>query len=715
MKKAMLTACVLCAATGIGATAAEPVMLDGMVITATRTLQEAQRVPAVVTVITKKDMAQRPVQNVADALAYTAGVYRAPVADGSLGSDLSIRGFGSTDILVMIDGQPVNSGWNGSVDWQTLPTTGIERIELVKGASSSLYGGRAVGAVMNIITERHNDGFSGDVRLSYGSNGTKRAAFDMKADIEGRWTFGLGYERRSTDGYPNYFFDVYRDKNASTPTVDGTLPKSARNRYIIGSPGEKHNQTDIIKLQVGYRLDDHQQLDYRFTHSNHEYGYRNPLSFLRDKDGHQVLNGTIAVPGGTVTVTPGDFLHYSGEYELAVHRLQYTDTARQIHATLGYTHRDKDGYSSANTDGIPADFSVADLNAWDGPGSYSFYPSKSYDFNIYKEWESDEHSVVAGYNFRRESFAQTRYDSERWRDHENGLSPHEYNGGKGTTHALYLQDQYRLNEQLTLFTGLRWDRYTKSDGYSDKLNKTGKWVENSFGSGSYTQLSPKIAAEYSLSPQSTAYISYGKAFNPPVLYQVYRSSARIAPNPNLGPERTTTVEAGWKWRDDNTTFDISLFRARTTGFTYLSTRNGVRAYYNFDTPIVRRGVELSATRQLTSDWSAYVNYTLQYSEDDGERIYGIPRHLLHFGTQYKHAPWRVLIDNTYVSERQTPDTMTGTLRSEDAFFLTDLNVSYDVAEGVTLQGSINNLFDRQFFAVEAARGRTYTASVHYQF
>lgn len=54
MKKAMLTACVLCAATGIGATAAEPVMLDGMVITATRTLQEAQRVPAVVTVITKK-------------------------------------------------------------------------------------------------------------------------------------------------------------------------------------------------------------------------------------------------------------------------------------------------------------------------------------------------------------------------------------------------------------------------------------------------------------------------------------------------------------------------------------------------------------------------------------------------------------------------------------------------------------------------------------
>lgn len=712
MKHSLYAALLLCAATGISATAAEPVMLDGMVITATRTLEDVQRVPAAVTVITKEDLDKRPVQNIADALAHTTGAYRAPVADGSLGSDFSVRGFGSTDILVMIDGQPVNSGWNGSVDWQMLPTTGIERIELVKGAASSLYGGRAVGAVMNIITEGHKDGFDGNIRLSYGSNGTKRGAFDLRGDINGRWTVGLGYERRSTDGYPSYYFDTKKDKTAGTPNAFGELAQSARYRYIYGSPGDKHNETDIAKLQVGYRFDDDRSLNYRFTHSRHTYGYRNPISLLRDKDGRPVFNGTVAVPGGTVTVEPGDFLHYSGEYVMDIHRLQFTDTAHKVYATLGYTHRDKDGYSTPGD--VPADLPADQLNDWNGPGVYSFYPSESYDFNIYKEWETEQHSIVAGYNFRRESFAQTRYDSEQWRDHKHGLSPYEYNGGKGTTHAFYLQDQYQVDDRLTVYAGLRWDRYTKSDGYSHKLSK-GKWIENSYSSGTYTQLSPKLAAEYSLTPNSTAYVSYGKAFNPPVLYQVYRNSGSTKPNPNLGPERTTSVEAGWKWHNDATAIDIGIFRARTTGSAYRATRNGVTAYYNFDNPITRRGLEFSVKQQLSDDWSGYVNYTLQRADDDGDKIYGIPRHLLHFGVEYDRQPWNILIDSTYVSERQSPDELTGTLRSDDAFFLTDLSLRYALTPEVTLQGAVTNLFDRQFYAVEAARGRAYTVSMQYQF
>ncbi len=110
-----------------------------------------------------------------------------------------------------------------------------------------------------------------------------------------------------------------------------------------------------------------------------------------------------------------------------------------------------------------------------------------------------------------------------------------------------------------------------------------------------------------------------------------------------------------------------------------------------------------------------MNYTLQRADDDGDKIYGIPRHLLHFGVEYDRQPWNILIDSTYVSERQSPDELTGTLRSDDAFFLTDLSLRYALTPEVTLQGAVTNLFDRQFYAVEAARGRAYTVSMQYQF
>lgn len=71
--------------------------LGEVIVTATRLEENTQHVPASVNVVTAEEMKKRPVQNIADALAHTPGVYRSPVADGGMSSDLMMRGFGSAE------------------------------------------------------------------------------------------------------------------------------------------------------------------------------------------------------------------------------------------------------------------------------------------------------------------------------------------------------------------------------------------------------------------------------------------------------------------------------------------------------------------------------------------------------------------------------------------------------------------------------------------
>lgn len=97
--------------------------LEGVVVTATKIEESTEKVPASISVVTAKEIKDRGYQSVAQALGQEPGVYLSPVANGGI----SLRGFASSDILVLVDGQPVNSGWNGSVDWTMIPVENIKR------------------------------------------------------------------------------------------------------------------------------------------------------------------------------------------------------------------------------------------------------------------------------------------------------------------------------------------------------------------------------------------------------------------------------------------------------------------------------------------------------------------------------------------------------------------------------------------------------------
>ena len=134
---------------------------------------------------------------------------------------IQIRGFSSSDILVLLDGLPMNTTYSNGMEWEMVPVEKIARIEVVRGAGSSLYGGRAVGAVVNIITKDNPEkkGASVNAVVSYGSNNTWKKALYADARVNKKLSFGVGYENRKSDGYRGCLLYT-SDAADDTPCVD---------------------------------------------------------------------------------------------------------------------------------------------------------------------------------------------------------------------------------------------------------------------------------------------------------------------------------------------------------------------------------------------------------------------------------------------------------------------------------------------------------------
>ena len=133
-----------------------PEAIPQVVVTASFIEQNLDDAPASITVITREALNDRPVQDLADALVGAAGVHVGGVGLARRG--ISIRGMSNEYTLTMIDGRRVSQTasviGHSEADVGWMPTEGIERIEVVRGPMSSLYGSDALGGVINIITRR---------------------------------------------------------------------------------------------------------------------------------------------------------------------------------------------------------------------------------------------------------------------------------------------------------------------------------------------------------------------------------------------------------------------------------------------------------------------------------------------------------------------------------------------------------------------------------
>lgn len=146
--------------------------IDELIVTGTRTDNTVERSPSSVTVITAQELADRQITHVSEALRSVPGLD--VVQTGSPGQLTSVftRGLTSEATQVMIDGIPVNQGLAGLFNFADLTTENVERIEVVRGPQSSLYGPRAGGGVINIITKTGGGKPENTLQLEAGSFGT---------------------------------------------------------------------------------------------------------------------------------------------------------------------------------------------------------------------------------------------------------------------------------------------------------------------------------------------------------------------------------------------------------------------------------------------------------------------------------------------------------------------------------------------------------------
>ena len=146
---------------------------DTVVVTGTRTPERMQRSTVKTDVITREEADRRGATNVAEALASQPGLVVNPGAYGFLGnvSALQIQGFDRDRVLILEDGERVIGDVGGAIDLSTIPTGDIDRIEIVSGPTSALYGSSALGGVVNIITGPPKlEGPTGRIRMEYRSH-----------------------------------------------------------------------------------------------------------------------------------------------------------------------------------------------------------------------------------------------------------------------------------------------------------------------------------------------------------------------------------------------------------------------------------------------------------------------------------------------------------------------------------------------------------------
>lgn len=174
--------------------------LDTLVVTASRTPQTVNQSLASVTVITREEIERLQAHSLVDLLRSRAGIDIN--SNGAFGktTGLSSRGTNSNHTLLLVDGVRMGSASSGGASWQYLPASEIDRVEIVRGPRTSLYGSDAIGGVIQVFTRR---GQTGEPKLNAfagaGSFGTQKAGASVAGGTESL-LYSLGVSRFDTDG-----------------------------------------------------------------------------------------------------------------------------------------------------------------------------------------------------------------------------------------------------------------------------------------------------------------------------------------------------------------------------------------------------------------------------------------------------------------------------------------------------------------------------------
>lgn len=237
----------------------EGVMLDTIVVSASGHAQTLPDAPATITVIDGDEIASKPYATVADVLRNVPGVIVSAPSGRSGAESISIRGLGESYVLTLVDGKPVGNsqeatynGFGSGLAWSYLPPpSAIERIEVIRGPMSSLYGSAASGGVINIITKPVSDEWSGSMTL--GTSQYQRSG--AGSANEGRFYLSgpLMQDRLGLS-----LFGSRHDRKKDEMVVSGRGGDTVQSQDI-----ERHS----LGARLTWKIDETQKLDFETVYS----------------------------------------------------------------------------------------------------------------------------------------------------------------------------------------------------------------------------------------------------------------------------------------------------------------------------------------------------------------------------------------------------------------------------------------------------------------
>jgi vitamin B12 transporter len=202
---------------------------ERVIVTADRAEQTTLEVGSSVTVLTADDLRARGVHWLSDALAAVPGVTIARSGGPGAITSVFLRGTNSNHALVLLDGIKANSPTTGGFDFSGFPVSAVERVEIVRGPQSVLYGSEAIGGVINIITRRGGGPTRAAASVDGGSFGTWRATANLEGGT-GTTRYAASLEHFDADGFSA------ADGERGNPEADGFRNTTATGRLAVGGP-----------------------------------------------------------------------------------------------------------------------------------------------------------------------------------------------------------------------------------------------------------------------------------------------------------------------------------------------------------------------------------------------------------------------------------------------------------------------------------------------
>ncbi len=630
---------------------------ETIVVTPTRFHDSASDRAANVTVITRAELDRNPSLTLPEILQDYAGIgMRDLFGNNAANTTVDMRGFGAAadqNTLVLVDGVRQNDIDMSGVVWTAIPPSAIERIEVVRGGSSVLYGSGAVGGVINIITR------SPIGRPAEAGFGIRAGSYAMRdLQVFGSLTGEAAGLRLAANHYES---DGYRDNNRNE---QDSLHGDARWKLSDGT----------LILKFGADTQNTRLPGQRFVQPS--IG----LNELADPQGTSTPNDWAKRKGWQLSLT-GDFKLGSHD---AVVDLAYRHKAQDAYYDYGF------GYAS---------------NPESTLGMLTLSPRIKFNFGQ----PAAQHALTVGVDL-----AHWDYDLTAAEVSPTGVSTNRVNARQRNA-ALYVKEDLRLGPALNLLGGARIEQFSvQGDDRYSSTDPFGFGSAAPAGSQNEREYAWELGLRYRLDAGQSVFAKAGRSFRFATVDEVYEYAPSYAHEFQfLKPQTSHDLQLGWEAGTARQGARAALYYMRVRDEIHLDPYNAGVGNTNLP-PLRRYGLELEGRKlwgplHLSAAYTlAYAKFTGGFFDDlsgtgtlvnlDGNNVPLVPRHKISINAAWQVSPSvRLLTSANYISDQYMDNDEPNTLGQKiPAYTIVDARLEYKRGDW-TLAAAVNNLFDETYY------------------